>query len=264
MQRILDTFMFDGEGWAVRLRALELARIGMPVIHAAVLADRSHQGEQRTAAELGQLTELALRSGADVVHVADLSTFDGRSRGGVGTRDYQVREREQRNAQADAVRSIARSGDLFLVSDADEIPHAATLLNRCRSMSPGTTAVLSQSMSVWSLRWRYPGPWLGTTCALWPAPLPQEMRDERGRSSCVVLDEGGWHLSWQGSPARRLRKLRGFSHAELLSRADELETLAEEGLDINGVALQAVQPEAEVWPGALSPQEIAELIEAEP
>ena len=261
VQRILDTFLYDGEAWAVRLRALELDRIGTPVIRAAVIADRSHQGDRRSPEEIQALTVSALEAGADVVHTVDLSIYDDLSRGGAGTPDYQVRERAHRNGCWHAVRRIAIPGDLWLVSDADEIPHAWTLAERLTSIPPDTVAVLAQQMLVWTLRWQFPAPWLGTTVTRWPGENPQEQRDLRGRPECVVIEDGGWHLSWQGAPATRLRKLHGFSHHELAHRAADLERLAADGVDINGVRLERTDSAEMTWPGGLAEVEVAQIIE---
>jgi hypothetical protein len=260
-RRVLDAFLYDGEAWAIRLRRDELDRIGMPVIRAAVIANRSHQGDVREQVDIAALTSSALEAGADVVHLVDLSEYDDRGRGGVGSPDYQVRERRHRDGCADAVRRIAQLNDLLLVSDADEIPHAWTVAERLTSLPPGPVAVLAQRMFVWSLRWRYPGPWLGTTAIRWPGESPQDQRDLRGRSECVVIEDGGWHLSWQGDRGTRLRKLRGFSHAELADRAERLDALAAEGYDINGVKLERTDSAEEVWPGGYSETDIATIIQ---
>lgn len=260
LHRVLDTFLYDGEAWAVRLRTAELERIGTPVIRAAVIANRSHQGDERSLDELSDLRVSALEAGADVVHVVDLSMYDDRTRGGAGNPDYQVRERAHRNGCYHAVRRLAIPGDLWLVSDADEIPHAWTLAERLTSLPPPFVAVLAQQMLVWSLRWLYPAPWLGTTVTRWPGESPQAQRDLRGRSECIVIEDGGWHLSWQGAPETRLRKLRGFSHYELEHKAAELESLAERGVDINGVELRRTDSAEMLWPGGFAEVEVETII----
>lgn len=251
---IIDACLYDGE-W--QLLAARIAEIGGVVdAHVAVRANRTHQGiAVEPSPEAG---EIALGGGAAAVVVADLSPYDTRGRGGVGTPDYSVRERAHRDQIVPLLDRLvpARLPDdaVLLLSDVDEIPTAEAVqraalfvgqlgpaddpnIDRARSV-----CVLEQRMHAFALDWLHPQTWLGTTaCRLGWARRHgcQEMRDSRGH--IPQLPDGGWHLSWLGGPAAWRRKLDSFSHAEIAKSDAELLACWRNGVDVNGTRMAPIE-----------------------
>lgn len=247
--RVFDCVIYDGEADLLAARVETLA----DVVHRTVVveANRTHQGDERLLSwpnqdlGIGDLAARVRYSGTDLSHL------DDQPRGGAGRPGYQVRERAHRDSIVTAAtRAGAGPGDLMLVSDVDEIPDPAAIRFLLDAGAPfawpgstdGDVLTFVQTMFVWTLDWRFPGPWLGTTAVVldergaWPAS-PQEMRDLRSKT---IEYPGGWHFSWFGDDERRRRKLGSFSHAELADLADDLARRAEAGVDVNGVELDRV------------------------
>ena len=251
----VDCFLYAGERWALDARVRTLA--DLDVIHVAIVANRTHQGDP-----VPYVFSPHTVRGRDVFNVLiDLSSYDGRSRGGAGRPDYQVRERAHRNEATERVVEYAALGDLVMLSDVDEIPRPDVLVAiEPEDVAPDHVLCLAQRMHPWSASWQFPGPWLGTTIARADTVKRhglQWMRDVRGTDACRVLGEdglhGGWHLSWWGTDEDRRRKLHSFSHAELVDRRDTLHVCAAAGIDINGVALNEVDPATLDWPIGITP-----------
>ena len=232
MTRIFDGFIVYDEIHLVRCRMRELADRD-DVTHVCVEAHHTHQGADKTLRIAYRLQD-SDRGGIDVdrfVLVAVPLPHPGGDRGGVGSPLYQVRERAQRQAiLGAAVAAGAQPDDLLLVSDVDEICDSDTIDELARLASapdardypdPARWAVASQTMYGMALDWRMEQPWLGTTASLIRYADPNRMRDARGplrESDRANWVEGGWHLSWLGSPAEKVRKQQAFSHAELNHR----------------------------------------------
>lgn len=254
---ILDVFTYCGEHRFLDARVATLA--DCDVEHLAVLANRSHQGDVWPVETIQEWRGHAADAGAWTVTVA-LDQFDDRTRGGAGRPDYQVRERAHRDGAVNAVAHLGLdSTALIALSDVDEIPNPALLCAIEPADIPDDFVLcLAMRMHPWRAEWLYPGPWLGTTIAQ-PVTVAEHglqwMRDMRGTDQCRVLGgdnlSGGWHLSWWGDDADRLRKLLTFSHAELAYRQGDMEWLAARGIDINGVSLLPCDPTALDWPVGL-------------
>lgn len=252
--RRIDVFLYAGEADMLACRMATLG--GRFDAHLAVVANRSHQGD---VVDVLGWAATARALGVDDVFCADLSMFDGHSRGGAGRPDYQVRERAHRDQATEWAAARAGADGLVYLSDVDEIPRPE-LVDRA-APAGADVWVYAMRMHPWSIDWMYPGPWWGTTVARSTAAIArglQGMRDARGNPHhCPVIvgffDEGygpysgGWHLSWWGDDADRRRKLATFSHAELAHLADDLDTLADSGIDVNGVRL-ARTPDGVDWP----------------
>ena len=152
----------------------------------------------------------------------------------VGYSDWE-REQQQRESIGGVLREIgARPGDLVLVSDVDEIPERAALVQAREWLARhGGRALLvfEQRMFYFRLNfelvWSRKMPWLGTAAALYgQAPSINGMRTTgrniRGRHSqgfdrgaqVFQVPEGGWHFSYLGGDEAFERKLAAYAHQE--------------------------------------------------
>lgn len=217
---IIDAFLYAGESEMLDLRLQTLD----PVVDAflAVSADHTHQGEPADQPRLPAHPKL------QGFHVrAEQFLRFGPSR--VGLPGYQRIERAQRQGIRHAcwTQISSEPEDLVLVSDVDEIPEPSAvaalpvLLARAWQRGAGTPwLVFEQRFHSTTLDQLHPAqPWLGTTASRLGTLRPQAMRDARGPDSqpfaCAPISMGGWHFSWFGTEAERLRKRDTISHGEL-------------------------------------------------
>ena len=143
------------------------------------------------------------------------------------------RERAQRNAMLSAdFLTTASPMSLIMVSDVDEIPRSETLEtllfaedNPCKGNL--TCHVVSEMYyysfrhKVTTERWLHPDI-MSVASAKEGIWTPQSLRDKgfqigRGAvsaDSANILHQGGWHLSYFGSPEDILEKIDAFSHQE--------------------------------------------------
>jgi len=263
----VDAFLYAGERDLLESRVATLAPLD--VLHLAIVADRTHQGEvtpsEAWIEECGDLPVM--------VAFVSLAAYDGTPGGGAGMPGYQVRERAHRLGASTRACRLAGDDGLVALSDVDEIPRPEVLGAIERGdVADGRVLCLAMRMHPWSAAWLYPGPWLGTTIATHNTVASeglQWMRDARGTDLCRTIGDvsdkvhvdapqpaapyGGWHLSWWGDDARRRWKLHAFSHGELAYRHDDLGDLAVSGMDINGLALLHVDPSEYDWPEGITP-----------
>lgn len=165
--------------------------------------------------------------------------------------------------QRDAIlRGLERcsSDDLVLISDIDEIPNPLSIPTQLRK---GTYCAFSQSLFYyqlnckslehdglpWSLLARFDG--LSS-----PANLRKELVALQGsilagsntnEHKFSIIENGGWHFSYLGSPQTIIKKIEAFSHSELnLPEYKNIESIQEaikEGRDLFG------RPLSFVWVG---------------
>jgi hypothetical protein len=102
-------------------------------------------------------------------------------------------------------------------------------------------------MHGFALDWLHPQTWLGSMFCRITDLAPQAMRDARGSAEVVQVSDAGWHLSWLGSPTQRQRKLRGFSHGELVNNIDP-DDCYKTGRHSNGEELQPIEMADCDWP----------------
>ena len=125
------------------------------------------------------------------------------------------REAHQRNGMSVGLaRCVRDHGSAALMSDVDEIPSPAALDDALKVGAP-LPAVLSQRFFYYSLRCEKRKPWLGPVLATVGSAIaegPQRLRDTRG--SMRKVGDGGWHLSYFGSPERISCKIGSFAHQE--------------------------------------------------
>jgi hypothetical protein len=166
---------------------------------------------------------------------------------------FQKRERHQRDAIARLRQDPRFAPDtLVFISDVDEIwdPDALGRIEEALDESPWVGC--EQRMYGFAIDYQHPeGQWVGTTVSRLSDLAPQTMRDSRNTPSMLNVKECGVHLSWMGSAEERARKLRTFSHAELVGKIDP-QHLYENAKHSNGEQLQRVPfPGDEWWPAPM-------------
>lgn len=236
---IIDAYLYNGETEMESLRSHTLA--GTVDAYVAVVCSLTHQGEPNPIAYdfYPPATQV----------VTPARTFPPGCRGSVaGHPFFQLIERQHRALVRHAVSRAfphLQPDDVVCVSDVDEIPDPQAVTDTARDIAQhGGVKVLEQRWYSDNLRHLHPHqPWLGTTVSRFEECAPQRHRDlrgplhEQGRS----VREGGWHLSWFGTDEARDRKLRTFSHGELLGRYDPAEGRAA-GKHSDGQPLQDAPP----------------------
>lgn len=250
---IIDCCLFSGELLHLEMRLKELEDI--VDLFVVVEGSLTFQGDQRSLSLPSILDSTRFIPWKDKirpVYVDDIPGA-GRSRGGAHTKWFMIREAHQRNAMERGFRDIAGPGDLILMSDADEIPsvNAVNRADHKLRLAAADMVVFDQAMYVWHRGWRWPGPsW--NTCAMLGgnATKPQTVREQRIDmiNAGHIVSNGGWHLTWMGGLEACQRKLTTFSHAEHLDKLLLFDRFAQEGVDINGVQMQAVNIDDEPWP----------------
>lgn len=278
---VIDACLFAGEADMLELRLRTLAPV---VDHCVVVAcTMTHQGEpaDREFIIAGFVRAYAAAARAPRVVPASLHWVtpsrvlerqSGRlmerapaERGPAGSPWFQHIEKQHRNAVADAVAEVTDNPDtVVMVSDVDEIPDPV-VVDPLRAW-PGTghedmRLVFAQRFHSGALDMLHPiQPWWGTCVSRLEGMNAQQHRNDRstigmpdGGQNVIVWDRGGWHFSWFGSDTERERKLRTFSHAELVGKLDVIEA-RKQNLHSNGeqlIAITAAESELLDWPAPL-------------
>ena len=198
-----DCFLFRDELDLLEARLIELD----DAVYRFVLveATQTFQGQPKPLHYLENAERFAPWEDR-IVHVtADLD----------GWGDHWARERASREAIWYGLDGIG-SDDIFVLSDADEIPRPDVLTPD----AAGHVLVLRHHAVAVNLL--HPGWWAGPVVTLGsPSCSMQELRD-RGRSAAGrplrTRDStplaAGWHFSWLGGPAAIRAKAAAFSHVE--------------------------------------------------
>lgn len=142
------------------------------------------------------------------------------------------REMAQRNAIGDAL-TMPLSGstwlkpdDILLISDCDEIPRPeAVAALRERGLEDGEVVIFRQSLYYYNLNTCAGPVWNGTRAARWAdvrALSPHVIRYGLGQPDAhypryLLMQGGGWHLSYFGGPEQVAAKMRAFLHQELVT-----------------------------------------------
>lgn len=106
--------------------------------------------------------------------------------------------------------------NVVLINDVDEIPNK-NLLPHLVSITQSKPAVaLEQRMFYYNLKNQQVNPWCGTVAATARQVKLRGVQWCRDyRSALPRLDQGGWHLSYFGTPEQIQLKIKNFSHQEL-------------------------------------------------
>lgn len=222
---ILDAYLFNGEWEMEDLRRRTLA--GTVDGHVAVVCSLTHQGDPNPILDDPRLLE-AVRSGEAQIVSPTRRFPHGWTTGSIAGQPYfQLIERQHRSlARMAVVRTWPRlpADSIVLVSDVDEIP-APEAVGRAEEKirRKGGAFVFEQRFHSTRLTLLHPQqPWLGTIATTLAECAPQQQRNARGplQEWGRVIRDGGWHLSWFGTDEDRDRKLRSFSHGELVGDFD--------------------------------------------
>lgn len=149
--------------------------------------------------------------------------------------DPWAREHAQREHVAEGLSWLdLNPDDIILHGDIDEIPTAVA----ARNVRPQGFLAFSQEGHFWSLRWRYPIPWMGTVAARAKDITSfGAMRDKR--NTVRQVPGAGWHLSWLGGPDVATAKVGSFCHPEVLHRIED--GLASNKFLVDGIHVDGVQ-----------------------
>lgn len=143
--------------------------------------------------------------------------------GGSGMAAIRRRELSQRNAILQGLYG-ARPDDLIHISDVDEIPRRECVIH---GLEDGHIAVFDQTLYYYNVNTRADDPlrWRGTRAARYAdvaALSPHIIRVGMGMPDSeypkyVLMDNGGWHLSYFGDAEHIKRKMQSFMHQELVT-----------------------------------------------
>jgi hypothetical protein len=213
---IWDCFTINDELELLEARCREFERSDMEYTHVLVEGYETHRGKKKPAhydEARAYFSDWPIVGWP--VHLP----------GGEGDEANWNRERHQRDLLGGVLKVFAKSGhvaptDLVIVSDVDEIPSADALPRIAEAVSEGPVR-LCEPLYYYSLDWEVYRDgqtviWDHSVAFLWrdrPASF-SALRNDHGRPMPKVPD-AGWHFSWFGSGADRVKKLRDFAHSEL-------------------------------------------------
>jgi beta-1,4-mannosyl-glycoprotein beta-1,4-N-acetylglucosaminyltransferase len=218
MTFILDctTYFNEADVWRLRYETLRDVVDGFVVVEAG----QTHAGQPK---ELAFLDATEARFANDVTYRA----FDLPEPGAPGLPATRRREMYQRNAIARALEYTAYPDDtIILISDCDEIPRPeAVAALRQRGLQDGEVVIFRQNLYYYNLNTTAGAVWNGTRAARWAdvrALSPHVIRYGLGQPDehyprYLLMQGGGWHLSYFGGPEQVAAKMRSFLHQELVT-----------------------------------------------
>jgi beta-1,4-mannosyl-glycoprotein beta-1,4-N-acetylglucosaminyltransferase len=131
--------------------------------------------------------------------------------------DFQ-REVFQRDSVINGLLGIAKSEDLVMISDLDEIPNPSAVQQVIDSFVPGTIYSLCQKWHMYYLNVACSNEWFGTRIcdfALLNGRSIDLMRyhlENRAAQPGPIVENGGWHFSFLGGQERIREKLAAYSY----------------------------------------------------
>ena len=136
-----------------------------------------------------------------------------------------VREHAQRDAAWPAIDAEAADDDIVLIGDLDEIP-SRSLIERARAGKLPEVCAVRMRVFIHCVDWEVPAGHVPPQCVIATAGYIRRnggslaaIRDRR--DSYPVIEDGGWHFSWQGGPAAAKDKLlTATCHTELLDNGE--------------------------------------------
>lgn len=127
-------------------------------------------------------------------------------------------ENHQRNAIDRGISQLAlRKDDLILITDVDEIPNPAKLLDlKQKGSFEFKVASLHQEFYYYNLNAIMSEVWLHPKIATYEGYVICECKPQyiRMNKPYVIIDKGGWHLSYFGDAKFIKNKLENFAHQE--------------------------------------------------
>lgn len=235
---IFDTFMFNDEADMLECRLTELADIP-DLVHILVEADVTHGGNHPKPYRYAEHADRFDRWSDRIVVVQATDLPDGP--------DAWDREHAQREWVWEGLRRCdAQPDDIVMHGDVDEIPTRLA----ARFVNPRGVVVMHQRFHPFAVDWLHPDPWPGTTAAkVRNIDRMAALRDARLSPASQVLPDAGWHFSWVGDEAARLRKIDSFAHPEIRSTWEpHLEDCWSSGLHVDGAPLTPVHVIPGEWP----------------
>lgn len=229
-----DTFPYAGEADMLECRLVELETVP-DLVHVIVEADVDHQNHPKPyyyVEQQDRFTKWAHR----IRYVAASGLPDGP--------DAWAREQSQREFVKHGL-DDAQPDDFVFHGDVDEIPTALAVTYA----NPRGIAVLLQRFHPFAVDWRHPMWWPGTTVTQYRNVTSMTaLRDARLATGSAQVPDAGWHFSWVGDEAARLRKINAFCHAEIRSTWEpHLEDCWSSGLHVDGAPLDPVTVNDD-WP----------------
>lgn len=209
--KVWDTFLFHDETHMLELRLRELD--GHVDRHVIVEAATDHRGRAKPLHYAENQVRFAPWADRITHVVADLPASD----------NPWVREHAQRDAALPAL--TGSDDDLVLICDVDEIP-SRSLLERARAGELPEVCSVRMRTFIHAVDWEVPQEVLPPTCVVATAAYIRAhggslaaIRDRR--DSYPVVEDGGWHFSWQGGPEAAREKLETATcHTELLENGE--------------------------------------------
>jgi hypothetical protein len=217
MTLVLDCVPYFNEAdvWRLRYETLRNVVDGFVVVEAA----HTHAGQPK------ELTFISPELKEDRVYICDINLPDPGVSGLPATRRREMFQRNQ--IAAFVMRRLAPSDDtILLISDCDEIPRPeAVNALRLRGLEDGEVVIFRQSLYYYNLNTCAGPVWNGTRAARWAdvrALSPHVVRYGLGQPDehyprYLLLNGGGWHLSYFGGPEQVQAKMRAFLHQELVT-----------------------------------------------
>lgn len=186
------------------------------VEHVVQIADHTHQGEpagdlfERNANLYQALQEAGVDAGG--VHILGVH-LDPEPKGDEAN---WARERRQRDAILGSdLADKVEPHDLVLCTDVDEIVDPAIVPHLLRVTSGGYRARLGMRMLFFDARWELPAGWFHAYAFRWrdrPTSLSAARTGQEG--TYPLVENAGYHCSWNGGDAGRQAKIDAFAHAE--------------------------------------------------
>lgn len=131
--------------------------------------------------------------------------------------DFQ-REVYQRDSVINGLLGIAQPDDLIMISDLDELPNPAAVLQVIDSFIPGTIYNLCQKWYMYYFNVVCSNEWFGTricdfaTLKGRSVDLMRYHLENRSEQPGPVVENGGWHFSFLGGQQRVREKLAAYSY----------------------------------------------------
>jgi len=152
------------------------------------------------------------------------------------TNNPWITEKFQRDAINRGLLQIDISDkDLIIISDVDEIPDTVTMSRLCEE---GLTKPISLEMDFYyyNFKCRNVNKWYHVKVVPYNIYKEYPYPDNIRRSTYDVVEKGGWHLSYFGTPEFISNKLSNFSHQEynnsLYNDTENIKTCIKEGSDL--------------------------------
>jgi hypothetical protein len=198
--RIFDCFIFHDEWDILEIRLRELYDVvdKFVIVTGRFTFQGAHVNERWTAEQVDRF-----RPWMDKIYV-----YDEFNNG----RNFTPwdRERSQRNGIAVALKDLGAEGhDVIIISDADEIPRAESLISMVRFVDEPMFMGLPAFYSAIDVRSSHEH----TIRVLKYRDLttPQEIREKMPKRG---LWDAGWHFSYLGNIEQMQKKMRSYAHKE--------------------------------------------------